>query len=187
MERLTGNVKQLMGIVVVAVALVGCGGNASGAAGGPASQAGNAEGGAGETGGGGNASDMCSLLTDAEVESATGLAVTSSGPGDFDAAHYCEWQLEPGTNVEGVPFDRLVAISKYEGPSSYDLAAGAGSPVPDIGDKAVTVDHVVNVLDGDTHFAVVVILHQPGDEDAALFAKEDEVGAALAKIAADRL
>lgn len=175
----------LMRIVAVSLlvaTVAGCGGGASGGGGG----GGNTTG-AGGGGGAANTSDMCTLLTNSEVEAAAGVKVTSSGHGELDAAHYCEWKLEPGKNAEGVNFNRLVAITKYAGSSSYDVAAAAGSPVSGVGDKAAIVDHVVNVLKGDTHFAVAVVLHQPGDEDATLLAKEDQVSQDLAKRAADRL
>jgi hypothetical protein len=188
MFRILGGRSRFGTFLVLAAMVAGCG------ASGPAASSGGGGGdGSSASSGGSNAttgadsSDMCTLLTSSEVQAATGLTVTGSGPGDFDAAHYCEWQLEPGTNVEGVAFKRLVAISKYAGATSYDLAAPGASPVPGIGDKAFTIDNTVNVLKGDVHFAVIVILHQPGDEDQTLLNKEEQVSEELAKEAAGRL
>jgi hypothetical protein len=178
-----GRLRQAGIVALIALAAVSCAGNSGPAASGAASQGGAAA----STAGGGQVSDMCSLLTADEVAAATGITVTSTGHGDFDASFYCQWQLQPGTNVEGVAFDRLVAITKYAGASSYDMAAPDGSPVPGIGDKAMTIDYTVNVLKGDVHFAVAVILHQPGDEDPTLLNKEEQVSEELAKKAADRL
>lgn len=172
---------------MLAAMVAGCGSGGPAASGGSAGGDSSAAAGAESDGAGANAGDICSLLTSSEVEAATGITVTGSGPGDFDAAHFCQWQLEDGTNVEGVAFERLVAITKYAGATSFDVVAQDASPVPGIGDKAVTIDNTVNVLKGDTHIAVAVILHQPGDEDQSLFDKEEQVSEELAKEAAGRL
>jgi hypothetical protein len=173
---------------LLATTVAGCGSGgpaaSTGGGGGDGSSAASA---GGQATAGADTSDMCTLLTSSEVEAATGLTVTGSGPGDFDAAHYCEWQLEDGTNVEGVAFKRLVAINKYAGATSFDVAAQEASPVPGIGDKAVTIDQTVNVLKGDVHFAVIVNLREPGDEDPSLLSKEEQVSEELAKEAAGRL
>jgi hypothetical protein len=182
MSRILGGMSRGALLVVFATMLAGCSAGGSATSGGADSSGG----GAGSAGNGG-ASDICALLTSSEVEAATGLTVTGSGPGDFDAAHYCEWQLEDGTNVEGVAFKRLVAINKYAGATSFDLAAQESSPVPGIGDKAVTIDQTVNVLKGDVHFAVIVNLREPGDEDQTLLDQEEQVSEELAKKAAGRL
>lgn len=174
---------------VIAVVVAGCGGGAAGTSpGAPAAGGGGASPAAGAgAGGAANADDMCSLLTSDDVQASAGLSVTGSGHGDMDAAHYCEWQLEPGTNSSGVSFKRLVAITKFAGASSYDVMSQGASPVAGVGDKAVVIDHNVMVLKGDTHFGVVVILHEPGDEDTTLLSKEEQVSKDLAKKAADRL
>lgn len=180
MKARLGSARSIVVLALTAAMISACGSAASsgndGAVGDGASTAGQAD-----------ASDVCSLLTTDEVQAATGIGVSKSGHGDFDAAHYCQWELEPGTNTEGVSFDRLVAITKYAGASSYDVAAQGASPVEGIGDKAVTIDHSVNALKGGVHFAVAVILHQPGDDDPALLNKEEQVSEELAAKAAERL
>jgi hypothetical protein len=173
-------------VLLLAAVTAGCGSSASPAGSTPATPAASTAGGA--TGASPQAGrDVCATLTADEVRAATGLEVTGSGTADFDAAHYCEWQLAPGTNAEGVAFKRLVAVSIYNGAASFDLAAQAGTPLAGVGDRAAVVDDVANVLVGDTHFAVVVVLRQPGDDDPALHAQEQRVSTDLARKVAGRV
>jgi hypothetical protein len=160
-------------IAVLAVAFGACG--TSGAA--PGSTA----------AGGGSTADVCQWLTNDEIKAATGVAVTGSSHSTLPANKYCEWALEDGKNVEGVAFKRLVAITVYAGKTSYDVMAAGGSPVPGIGDAAAMVDGQVTVLKGNTHYAMVVVLREPGDDDAALLAKESSANETLARAAAARV
>jgi hypothetical protein len=157
---------------------------------GPASSAGTAGGSAGPGNAGsarGATTDVCQWLTPDEIKAATGVAVTGTGHSTLPANKYCEWSLQDGANSLGVAFKRLVAITVYAGKTSYDVMAQGASPVPGIGDAAAEVDGQVTVLKGTTHYAMVVILHEPGDDDPTLRAKESSASHDLAAAAAIRV
>jgi hypothetical protein len=166
-------------LIALAAILGACG--TSGGAAGSAPPAASAPGAGAATG------DVCQWLTNDEIQNATGVTVTGTSHSTLSPAKYCEWALEDGKNVEGVAFKRLVAITVYAGKSSYDVMAAGGSPVPGIGDAAAMVDGQVTVLKGTTHYAVVVVLQQPGDDDATVGAKESNASQTLAAAAAGRI
>jgi hypothetical protein len=89
-----------------------------------------------------------------------------------------------------VPFDRLVAVNFYAGKSSFETVATTATdaePITGIGDRALWSSGAVHVLKGDDHYALGVVLHQPGDEDPALAAAERAAEENLAKLIAGRL
>jgi hypothetical protein len=179
--------------VIALLLLVGSGCAGAGTA--PPSAASQAvsSGAASVTGSGGAsvARDACALLTNDEIEAATGVAVT--GINDelgLPRSNYCQWDLESGVNELGVPFDRLAAMTFYAGKSSFETVATTATdaePITGIGDRALWSSDSVHVLKGDIHFAVGVVLHQPGDEDSALAAAERDAEETLAKLIAGRL
>jgi len=169
----------------------GCAGAASPPPSGASNPADSAAASIGGSGGSSATRDACTLLTTDEIGSATGVDVT--GINDelgLPRSTYCQWDLEAGVNVEGVPFDRLVAVNFYAGRSSFEAVATTATdaePITGIGDQALWSSDSVHVLKGDNHFAIGVVLHQAGDEDSALATAEREAEENLAKLIADRV
>jgi hypothetical protein len=69
----------------------------------------------------------------------------------------------------------------------FDRAAKERHPLGASATRQISIDNTVNALKGDVHFAVAVILHQPGDDDPALLMKEEQASGELAAKAAERL
>jgi hypothetical protein len=82
------------------------------------------------------ANDTCGLLTDAEIESAMKLKV-SSHKGDADS---CEWVLGSGTGLVGLMKSSKGAEAVLNG------ALGTGTPVAGVGDSAMWLGGMTPIL-----------------------------------------
>jgi hypothetical protein len=173
--------------LALSAVLGACGGSGPGSGTGTSSGPGGASATGPGSAAGGATTEVCQWLTTDEIKAATGVAVTARSHSTLPPNKYCEWSLQDGTNSLGIAFKRLVAITVYAGKTSYDVMAQGASPVPGIGDAAAEVDGQVTVLKGSTHYAVVVVLRQPGDDDPALRAKESSASHDLAAAAAIRV
>jgi hypothetical protein len=141
------NVRRLAPLILVAV-LAACGGSPAATSGGAPGQDGPAaseEGPAASVDGGGapgepaasadagQDSDFCALLTEEDIESATGYPVLSTEPSDIG----CVWTLDPGNGLPGLEH---VSVLVHE-PGGQErfafLETGGHETVPGIGDGAL--------------------------------------------------
>jgi len=124
---------------------------------------------------GGMAIDACSLLTDAEIKSATGFSPIrkTAGPqmGVFNAG--CEWELD---NDGAAPWSITIGLNASGGRSFYDKyiapPVGEGEVIDGVGDDALQSDiGEVTAVKGDTIFSVLYIEFPTRDEVAVPLAK----------------
>ena len=112
--------------------------------------------------------DVCALLTDAQIEEVTGLAVASKEPGGGQgfATGACTWILDSGAAEAGL--DRFsVTVESPGGRSRFDILAGEMPHVPSIGEDAYLQGESIWVVSGDSlvvvDFAFLAsVLDDPG-------------------------
>lgn len=114
--------------------------------------------------------EACSLLTDAEIESATGRSVASKQPGTVQGVfeNGCTWELELAED-DYVGWSIDVGVISPGGRRFYDtyVAPFAEGPVPNLGDAAVSQEvGGIDVVKGDTLVSVFVVALNTDDEDA---------------------
>lgn len=136
--------------VVLAMILVACGGsttNTTEAASATSEVQATTSALPGDDSGSTGAIDVCTLLTDTQIEEVTGLAVSSKEPGGGQgfATGACTWMLADDAADAGL--DSLsVSVESPGGRSRFDVLAGEMPHVPDIGDDAY--------LQGDSVWAI---------------------------------
>ena len=125
--------------------------------------------------GGGTAVDACTLLTDAEIKSATGFAPIRKGAepqmGVFEAG--CEWELD---NAGDAAWSITIGVKTSGGRAFYDKyiapPASEGTAVDGVGDDALQSDiGEVTAVKGDTVFSVLYIEFPTRDEVAIPLAR----------------
>lgn len=100
---------------------------------------------------GSSAIDVCAMLTDEQVEAATGVAVTNKEPGGGQgfATGACGWELDSGTSIPGIA-DFTVSVKSPGGRAQFEVLAGQMQPVPDVGDEAFQQGDSIWSITGDS-------------------------------------
>lgn len=127
--------------VILLAMLAACGGGPSSTTGLTNSQVvaspsvgdGGAPGDAPASAGAGSGADFCSLLTNAEVEDATGYPVLSAEPSDIG----CVWKLDPGNQLPGLEHVSVLVHDPGGRERFAFLETGGHEALPGIGDGAL--------------------------------------------------
>jgi hypothetical protein len=101
--------------------------------------------------------DVCAMLTDAQVEEATGFAVVSKEPGGGQgfADGSCRWVLDTdASDVDTAGF--IVSVQRPGGRAQFDILASEMPHVPDLGDDAYRQGDSIWAVKGD---ALVVLAY----------------------------
>ena len=110
---------------------------------------------AGDTVGGAPASsatDVCALLSNAQVEAAVGYPVVGAAPTDMGqgfATGTCGWDLDDGNTMEGLP-DIVVSVKSPDGRFNFDILESQMPGVPNLGDAAFQQANTVWAVTGDS-------------------------------------
>ena len=164
-------------LIVLIVALAGCGRDASP----PAAQSTSATEATSSAvaqnpqGGAGNIPDPCTLLSDAEVAQLTGRDITQIDKDGADATastRYCQWQQSSG--------QLAVFLSRTTG-DDFKVAQADSPSIPGIGDDAYWRDGHLYVLVGAINLDVYA---RGGDEQQSQAEAEKVAGTLLPKVQA---
>jgi hypothetical protein len=160
-------------LIVLILALAGCGRDASPPPVAPSTSATEATSSAvaqSPAGGGGNIPDPCTLLSDAEVTTLTGRDITQIDKDGADvtaSTRYCQWQQSSG---------QLAVFISRSNSDDFKVAQADSPSIPGIGDDAYSRDGHLYVLVGRTQLDVYA--RGAGDEQQSQ-AEAEKVAAAL--------
>lgn len=95
--------------------------------------------------------DVCGLLTDAEVEAAVGLPVAGKKPGGGQgfATGSCGWEVSGPTSTKGI-YAILVSVKSPKGKAQFDILESQMPAIPGLGDDAYQQGDSIWAVRGDS-------------------------------------